>query len=125
VGQALHPGGVMQPELTIRVNSDKEWSQHGKHHRDDVPAIIYANGDKSWLQHGKKHRDDGPAIEWANGHKEWWQHGKCHRDDGPAVIYADGDKSWYLNGKYFTFDKWLDEVKMSNEDKVMMKLQYG
>jgi hypothetical protein len=113
----------MQPELTI--HGDQEWYRHGKRHRDDGPAIIFADGDKFWGQHDKLHRDDGPAIEWANGSKEWYQHGKRHRDDGPALEYADGDKFWWLADERFTFDEWLDEVKMSTEDKVMFKLQYG
>tara|TARA_R110000851_G_scaffold113803_1_gene238636 strand:+ start:342 stop:560 length:219 start_codon:yes stop_codon:yes gene_type:complete len=59
------------------------------------------------------------------GDKFWMLHTKIHRDDGPAIEYADGYKSWWLNDNPLTFDKWLDKVNMSDEDKVMMKLQYG
>jgi hypothetical protein len=85
----------------------------------------YANGDKDWRLGKTLHRDDGPALEYANGNKSWHQHGKYHRDDGPAIEYANGNKSWYLHDKKLSFDKWLDVVDMSNEDKVMMKLKYG
>jgi hypothetical protein len=33
-------------------------------------------------------------------------------------IYWSGDE-------WLSFDEWLDKVKMSDEGKVMMKLQYG
>jgi hypothetical protein len=110
--------------LEIDKNGTKLWKLDGKYHRDDGPAIEWANGGKSWYQHGKYHRDDGPAID-VNGDKSWYQHGKRHRDDGPAIIYANGDKYWYQHDHALSFDEWLDEVDMSNEDKVMMKLHYG
>jgi hypothetical protein len=51
---------------------------------------------------------------------------KIHRTDGPAVEYADGGKQWRLHGKYMSFDEWLiANTEISEEDKVMMKLQYG
>jgi hypothetical protein len=88
--------------------------------------VIDKYGAKEWLDaEGKYHRDGGPAVEYANGDKEWWQHGKRHRDDGPAIMYASGHKEWFQHGKYLSFDEWLNDVKMSDEDKVMMKLQYG
>jgi hypothetical protein len=97
----------------------------GKFHRDNGPAIIGADGANSWYQHGEFHRDDGPAVIRTDGEKWWCQHGKYHRDDGPAIEYSDGRKQWWLNDKYLTFDKWLDKVDISDEKKVMMKLQYG
>jgi hypothetical protein len=90
----------------------------------DNPQID-EDGDKSWYQHGNRHRDDGPALIYANGDKLWYQHDNIHRDDGPAVEYANGRKFWYLNNKHLTFDEWLYEVDISDEDKVMMKLKYG
>ena len=112
----------------IDDNGIKEWrDSNGKLHRDDGPAAIYVDGTKSWFQHGHRHRDDGPAIEHADadGSKQWWQHGKRHRDDGPAIEHADGSTLWCLNNRWISFDEWLYKVKMSSEDKVMMKLKYG
>jgi hypothetical protein len=107
-------------------NGDKYWFQHGKLHRDDGPALVWANGTKSWYQHGSRHRDDGPAYEHADGAKAWYQHGKLHRDDGPAVEYANGeDNEWRLNNNILSFEEWLDQVDISDENKVMMKLKYG
>jgi hypothetical protein len=88
--------------------------------------LIDKYGTKHWRDtDGKSHRDDGPAEEWASGIKRWYQHGDLHRDDGPAVEWANGDKRWWLNNQHLSFDKWLDEVDMPDENKVMMKLQYG
>jgi hypothetical protein len=110
----------------IHEYGEKFWyDSNGKFHRDDGPAVIYADGDKAWYQHGKFHRDDGPAVEYADGDKFWYQHDKRHRYDGPAVEHADGTNEWWLNDELLTFEEWLDKVNMSDEDKVMMKLQYG
>jgi hypothetical protein len=83
-------------------------------------------GNKVWRDtKGRNHRDDGPAVERTNGDRVWCQHGMWHRDDGPAIEYADGRKSWYLHDIRLSFDKWLDKVDISDEDRVMMKLKYG
>ena len=107
-------------------NSNKFWrDSDGVLHRTDGPAIEWTDGTKDWWHHGLIHRTDGPAIESADGTTEWWQHGLRHRADGPAVQYSDGGMSWYLDDKCLTFDVWLNDVKMSGEDKVMLKLKYG
>jgi hypothetical protein len=88
--------------------------------------VIDTHGNKWWHDSdGNIHRTDGPAIIYADGDCEWYQHGLRHRDNGPALEYASGSKSWYLHGEYLSFEEWLDEVNISDEDKVMMKLKYG
>jgi hypothetical protein len=88
--------------------------------------VIDKYGNKFWYDtDGVRHRTDGPAIEWLDGDKFWYQHGECHRDDGPAYESANGGKSWYLHDQCLTFDEWLNKVDMSDEDKVMLKLEYG
>ena len=88
--------------------------------------VIHEYGEKFWYDsNGKFHRDDGPAVIYADGDKAWYQHGVRHRADDPAIIGADGTEYWYLNHTQLTFDEWIDKVNMSDEDKVMMKLQYG
>jgi hypothetical protein len=90
----------------------------------DNPTID-KDGNKWWYDsNGKFHRDDDPAVVRANGTKVWYQHGNIHRDNGPAVECASGDK-WWLNSQYMSFDEWLDQVDISDEAKVMMKLKYG
>jgi hypothetical protein len=111
-----------------RIDQDgtKHWvDSGGKKHRDDGPAVIRADGYKLWYQHGKLHRDDGPAIIARSGRKEWYQHDNIHRDNGPAVEWPNGDNSWCLNNQFLPFDKWIDKVDISDENKVMMKLKYG
>jgi hypothetical protein len=83
-------------------------------------------GDTCWYNFdGKRHRTDGPAVIWADGSKFWYQHGNRHRDDGPAYESVNGATLWCQHGKWLSFDEWLDEVDISDEDKVMMKLKYG
>jgi hypothetical protein len=115
---------LIKPE--IDEDGDKRWhDSDGNLHRDDGPATEHISGTKVWYQHGKRHRDDGPAVEWVSGTKHWYQHGKKHREDGPAIIYTNGTKSWYLNDNCLSFDEWLNEADILDEDKVMMKLKYG
>jgi hypothetical protein len=58
----------------------------------------------------------------------WWRNNfiRLHRIDGPAVELVYGAKSWYLNDGRYTFDEWLDKnQELTDEEKVMYKLEYG
>ena len=88
-----------QPQCKVYASGTKEWSLHGKYHREDGPSIEWADGQKEWCLHGKAHREDGPAFEGAKGYKEWSLNGKAHREDGPAYEHIDGTKEWWLNGE--------------------------
>jgi hypothetical protein len=91
----------------------------------DNPQID-EDGDTCWYDSdGNHHRDDGPAVDREKGNKFWYQHGIRHRTDGPAVEWPNGDKWWYLNNQRLSFVEWLDQVDISDEDKVMMKLKYS
>jgi hypothetical protein len=60
------------------------------------------------------------------GDKVWYVNGGPHRIDGPAIEYADGRNSWYLHNEKLTFETWLNKNRnLTDEVKVMMKLQYG
>lgn len=55
---------------------------------------VLRNGWIVYTQNGKLHRLDGPAVISPN-HKEYHQFGHLHRDDGPArlfVVAPDGQK---------------------------------
>jgi hypothetical protein len=93
---------------------------------DDMqPEITISFGNKYWTLNGKIHRTDGPAIEYADGSKEWWIDDQIHRTDGPAIEFGGGI-CWYLNGEELTFDDWLDQhPDMTDEEKIMYKLEYG
>ena len=83
-------------------------------------------GNKRWKLDNKLHREDGPAIEEAGGYTSWWLYDGLHRTDGPAVEDAAGAKRWYLYDIKLTFDTWLDQTTgLTDEEKVMFKLQYG
>ena len=81
-----------------------------------------SDGSKEWYINGTRHREDGPALERADGLKEWYINGERHHEDGPAVEHADGKKIWYINGKHYSFEDWLDQLQISDEEKVMLCL---
>ena len=90
------------------------------------PIMTDYNAYKIWHLHARIHRTDGPAVIYKNGTKCWYYRGAFHRTDGPAVEYANGYKEWYIKGKLLSFDEWLDQNSaLTEEEKVMMKLQYG
>ena len=70
------------------------------------PVITVSKyGDKFFRVNGKLHRTDGPAIEWISGKI---------------------GKQWFLDDINMPFNSWLDRHPyMTDEEKVMMKLQYG
>ena len=87
---------------------------------------IDEDGDTVWRLNGNLHREDGPAIEWANGDKAWCVNNNLHRTAGPAVEYADGHATWHLEGIRLSFEEWLAKTTgVTDEEKVMFKLQYG
>lgn len=75
---------------------------------------VLDNGMIIYTQNGKVHRTDGPAVitSWS---QEWFQNGICHREDGPAMMYKQhphprgehaikaGGKNiaqWHIHGEY-------------------------
>ena len=65
-------------------------------------------------------------IEYPSGNKVWYLHAARHRTDGPAIEYSNGYKEWYIKDKLLSFDDWLDQnMELTDEGKVMIKLQYG
>lgn len=51
-----------------------------------------------YTDRGKLHRENGPAVISESGTKYWFRHGRLHRTDGAAIEWNDGDKWFYLNG---------------------------
>jgi hypothetical protein len=51
-------------------------------------------------------------------------YGQPHRTDGPAVIYADGSIRWYINDTRYDFNKWLKLSPITDEQKLLLRLQY-
>lgn len=54
-----------------------------------------------------------------------YRSGMLHREDGPALEWYDGKSEWYLNGDRYSFDDWCKILKISDEDKTLLKLEYG
>lgn len=100
-------------------------------------AVHHQYGSIEWIEHhhafGKKkiwppiHRDDEfPAIIWDNGNEEWWWHGKLHRNNGPAIKWPNGRNDWFWYGDMLSFDDWFKmNDQISDEDKTLLKLEYG
>jgi hypothetical protein len=83
--------------------------------------MIYdAKGDARYLtvlQSDGSYLDSYGACRWFN------EEGRRHRDDGPAVLY-DGHIGWWLNGIRYSFNKWCIELNISDEAKMILRLQY-
>jgi hypothetical protein len=95
--------------------------------KDMQPVMsIDSDGDTIWRGYEGYHRTDGPAIIWQSGRKDWRVNDKHHRTDGPAIEYADGRVRWFLDAVELSFDAWLNKNQtLTDEEKVMYKLQYG
>lgn len=69
-------------------------------------------------------RVDGRHDE--GGHVFWTLNGLLHRADGPGIQWHKGATWWYLNGQLYPFEEWLSaNTEISEEHKVMIKLEYG
>jgi hypothetical protein len=63
--------------------------------------------------------------KWGEVH--WYDtYGNLHREDGPAVIYANGDVYWFIGGiRMYSINEWFNNTCITDEDKMMLRLQYG
>jgi hypothetical protein len=95
--------------------------------KDMQPEIIeFSNGDKIWFLDGKISRTDGPAVVRTDGTNIWYLNGVLHRTDGPSDDRPDAETRFHLYGCAYMFDEWLDQTTgLTDEEKVMYKLQYG
>jgi hypothetical protein len=58
------------------------------------------------------------TIMWFN------EHGQYHKEDGPAAIRPNGRVSWWLNGTKYPFKSWLKQTPITDELKLLLRLQY-
>jgi len=64
-------------------------------------------------------KDEEGCVLWYN------MDGEYHREDGPAIIYTD-DCEYYLNGKeFYDINEWLSALNKTDEEKMLLKLQYS
>jgi hypothetical protein len=66
-----------------------------------------------------RYLDRDGVITWFN------ELGQYHREDGPSLIYSSGHIDWFLNGVNYTFADWCNKLNKTDEDKMMLRLQYG
>jgi len=64
------------------------------------------------------YKDDGDNIYWYN------EDGEYHREDGPACIFYNGELEWWLDDHFYKFAEWLIKSPISDEEKMMLRLQY-
>ena len=119
IGKQLKPRRYTHKDGTI------SYRLNGKYHRIDGPAFMAADGTQEWHINGLYHREDGPAIIYADGSQFWYLNGKCHREDGPAVMRTGGILVWYLNGTEYTFRDHCKELKLTDEEIILLKLKYN
>ncbi len=87
--------------------------------------IVDPDGSKYWLLNGKRHREGGPAIECPNGKNFWYLNGKLHREDGPAVESPNGSKYWFLNDIKFSFEDYIQELKLLGKEEAVINLLFN
>ena len=77
------------------------------------------------LEYRPPNHTNEDADYWIN--LEIQPYDALHRVDGPTTRYPDGRLEWYLHSqKYDSFDDWLDDNDyITDEIKIMLKLQYG
>jgi len=92
----------------------------GKIRADDISSRSY-----DIRMHEAELQSDGSYVH-GDGEIYWYNElGDIHREDGPAVIALDGSVDWFLNDKRYSFDEWLIKLNKSDEDKMMLRLQYA
>jgi hypothetical protein len=69
-----------------------------------------------------------PNGSWSltDGTTRWFnEDGHLHRLDGPAVIFHNGGaRWWWVNGENYSFNHWCTKADISDEQKLLLRLQY-
>tara|TARA_B110000208_G_scaffold61575_1_gene79963 strand:- start:16 stop:285 length:270 start_codon:yes stop_codon:yes gene_type:complete len=75
---------------------------------------------------GAREQSDGSYLH-NDGAISWYNEvGQRHREEGPACIYNDGSVNWwYIDGRIYSFNDWCNKLNKTDEDKMLLKLQYG
>jgi hypothetical protein len=84
---------------------------------------------RAWYQDQNARREIDGLITSPDGHFYcWYQDGLLHRENGPA-LYATNNRdhqyAWYLHGEFYAFIEWLEITPLDEEQKLLLKLQYG
>tara|TARA_R110000851_G_scaffold252869_1_gene405325 strand:- start:33 stop:299 length:267 start_codon:yes stop_codon:yes gene_type:complete len=69
-------------------------------------------------------QSDGSYID-KNNEITWYnEDGEHHKEDGPAIILPDDKLEWWLNDRSHAFNEWLELTPISDEQKMLLRLQY-
>jgi hypothetical protein len=93
---------------------------------NNIAMLNNIDNNRWWNIHhyGAKRQPNGSYII-ASGTIHWYNDkGEYHRDNGPAITRPLGRSSWYLNGKRYPFNEWLTRTPISDEQKLLLRLQY-
>jgi hypothetical protein len=74
---------------------------------------------KAVIQPNGSYLNQWGTINWFN------ELGQYHRIDGPAITYSTSRSCWYINGSEYDFNEWLKLTPISDEQKLLLRLQYG
>ena len=69
-----------------------------------------------------------PKIEnriYNDGTQEWYSNELLHNTAGPASTYAGGHQEWWIMGDQYSFNAYIKQLSISEEDAIILKLKYG
>ncbi len=85
--ETIEEGGITYYVRTSILNSQQDWYEDSDlkvRHRLLGPATIIPGFASAWVLHGKHHRDDGPAVEYVGdvaknliASSGYYIHGRC------------------------------------------------
>jgi hypothetical protein len=85
-----------------------------KNHRD-----FAINQRGAELQPDGSYLNEYGLITWYN------DAGSVHKEDAPAIIDMRNDRiRWFLNGTSYSFNEFLTLTPISDETKMLLRLQY-
>ena len=94
---------------------------------DNIDYSLDNSTDKSYdiNYRGAIEQPDGSWLN-NNGNYNWYNvRGFVHREDGPGFIGSDKTVCWCIDGfVHYTLVDWCDVLNKSEEEKMLLKLQY-
>ena len=91
--------------------SNKTYNDQLANDKRNYGAVALADG--SWLH------NDGDIYRYDDD-------GQVHSLEGPAVIDKQfGELHWYMHGNLLSFDIWILESTLPDNEKMLLRLQYG
>jgi hypothetical protein len=74
--------------------------------------------------YGAVEQPDGSYLHY-DGEIHWYnKQGSRHCDYGPAILHSSGRVFWILHGISYEFDDWLKLTPITDEQKLLLRLQY-